>query len=149
MHNLKTKDPKAFVNTRKLYGQQQTIDLLLRREPYPYAFPTKLSDYNYVGLSDKIYFRNEIVGANISDCNYNHAKLIYSEFGCKSFLDYHKLYLALDVVLLGDVFEIHRKLCLDTFGLEVTKYLSNAHYSFDAFLKWTNSQDKKLKYNSR
>ena len=143
VHNLKTKDPKAFVNTRKLYGQQQTIDLLLRKQPYPYAFPTKLFDYNYVGLPNKFYFRNELGGTNerdISDDDYNHAKLIYSEFGCKSFLDFHKLYLALDVVLLGDVFEIHRKLCLDTFGLDVTKYLSNANYSFDAFLKRTKIQ---------
>ena len=74
VHNLKTKDHKAFVNTRKLYGQQHAIDLLLRKQPYPYAFPTKLSDYNYVGLPDKIYFRNELGGKkerDISDDDYN------------------------------------------------------------------------------
>ena len=109
---------------------------MTQKQPYPYAYPTKLGDYNYVGLPDKKYFRNELKGGqNISDDDYQHAKKTNEQFGCKTFLDFHKLYLSSDVTLLADVFEMHRKFCQELFQLDVSKYLSNAHFSFDAFLK--------------
>ena len=77
-----------------------------------YAYQKKLNDYNYAGLPDKTYFQNELGRkkmCDISDEDYNHARLIYCRLGCKSFLDFHKIYLALDVVLLANVFKVLKK----------------------------------------
>ena len=123
VENLKQKDSSAFINTRKLCNSENTFELLTQKQPYPYAYPTILSDYNYVRLPNKKYFRNELKGGqNISDDDYQHAKKIYEQFGCKTFLDFHKLYLSSDVTLLADVFEMHRKFCQELFQLDVSKY---------------------------
>ena len=141
VRNLREKDATVFVNTRKLYHDLDTFDLITRKQPYPYSFVTSLADYDYPRLPDKIYFRDELKGnQDINEDDYGHAQIIYKKFRCKTFLDFHKLYLKLDVTFLVDVFEMHRKLCLDLFELDVTKYLSKAHFSFDAVLKCTKIQ---------
>ena len=49
--------------------------------------------------------------------------------------EYHDLYLHTDILLLVDVFENFRKLCLENYGLDPAHYVSSPGLSWDANLK--------------
>ena len=57
---------------------------------------------------------------------------------CKSFKDYHLLYLKTDVLLLADVFENFRKTCFNYYGLDPANYISAPSLAWDAMLLKTN-----------
>ena len=44
--------------------------------------------------------------------------MVWYAFGCISLADYHDLYLRTDVLLLADVFENFRKMCLERYRLD-------------------------------
>ena len=51
--------------------------------------------------------------------------------------EYHDLYLKTDILLLADVFENFRKMCLDYYELDPCHYVSAPGLSWDACLKMT------------
>ena len=63
--------------------------LLISKGVYPY----KLTGQDFDHLPAQEHF----------DSDYNKAQEVYKSFGCKSFRDYHDLYLTTDVLLLADV----------------------------------------------
>ena len=56
---------------------------------------------------------------------------------CKTFKDYHLLYLKCDVLLLADVFENFRKTCLEYYKLDPSNYISAPSLAWDAMLLMT------------
>ena len=55
--------------------------------------------------------------SGVSDQDYEHACKVWRDFGIKNLGEYHDLYLRTDVILLGNIFEAFRKVCLDNYGL--------------------------------
>ena len=49
---------------------------------------------------------------NITDADYMHAKRVCKDFEIKKLGEYHNLYLQSDILLLADVLENFRKMCL-------------------------------------
>ena len=129
-----------FVHTKKLSKNESSLEYLIRKNIYPYQFATSLNDYNINGLPEKEAFINDIQQKLISDEEYDYAWKVFKHFKCKSFLDYHKLYLKLDVTLLADIFENYRTLCLESYGLDAVYYVSAAQLAFDGFLRTSNIQ---------
>ena len=41
---------------------------------------------------------------------------------CQSFRDYHDLYLKSDVILITDLFEKFRRMCMESYGLDAAHY---------------------------
>ena len=52
-----------------------------------------------------------------TDANYMHAKRVFKDFEIKSSGEYHDLYLKNDTLLLADVFENFREVCLKIYNL--------------------------------
>ena len=75
--------------------------------------------------------------SHIEDENYTHAQKIWAAFRCKTLEDYSDLYCRTDVLLLADVFEMFRKMCLRPYGLDPTHYYTSPGLSGDALLKKT------------
>ena len=50
--------------------------------------------------------------SRVSSENYEHARKVWKEFGLKNLGEYHDLYLKTDVILLANVFEAFREVCL-------------------------------------
>jgi hypothetical protein len=69
--------------------------------------------------------------------DYKTAENVWSIFNCKSFLDYHNIYLASDVLLLADVWSAFSKTCYDNYNLDTAYYYTAPGLSFDAMLKFT------------
>ena len=76
----------------------------------------------------------------ISDGDYAHATEVFEKMGCKSLLEYMELYVKMDAILLCDVFESFRKLCMDYYGLDSCHYMSLPGFSWDAMLRMTKAQ---------
>ena len=58
-------------------------------------------------------------------------------FNCKTLGEYSDLYLKIDVLLLADVFENFRDICLQTYRLDPAFYYTAPGFSFDCMLKCT------------
>ena len=69
---------------------------------------------------------------------------VWATFGCNNMGWYHDLYLRTDVLLLADVFEIFRKICLRQYGLDPAHYYTSSGLSWHALLKKTGVEIKLL-----
>ena len=61
---------------------------------------------------------------DITDGDYMHAKSVCKDFDIKHIGEYHDLCLKNDTLLLADVFEDFRKMCLKIYHLDPAKFLS-------------------------
>ena len=73
----------------------------------------------------------------ISDDDYKHAHAVWDEFGMKTFKDYHDLYNKSDVLLLADVFENFRDVCMKNYQLDPAWYYTAPGLAWDSCLKKT------------
>ena len=83
-------------------------------------------------------WKNSLTGAiDITPSDYQHALNIYQEFGCRNLGDYHDIYLKTDVLLLADIFEKFRNVCLKLYALEPSDF-SAPNLSWESMLNSTN-----------
>ena len=75
--------------------------------------------------------------SGISEKDHQHACKVWNEFGLKNMGDYHDLYLETDVLLLANVFESFRKVCLDNYGLDPAHFYTAPGLAWKACLKKT------------
>ena len=71
---------------------------------------------------------------NITDADYTHAKRICKDFEIKHLGEYHDLYVQSDELLLTDVFENFRNMCLEIYELVPAKYLWAPGWAWQAKL---------------
>ena len=64
-------------------------------------------------LPPKESFYSKLMGERIKDEDYQHAQTVWKEFNIESMKDYHKLYNLSDTLLLSDVFENFRNICMN------------------------------------
>ena len=72
----------------------------------------KLSE---TSLPPKSAFYSKLNDTHISNEDYIHAIKVWNTFSCKTFCDYHNLYNKSDVLLLANVFENFRDVCLKNY----------------------------------
>ena len=65
---------------------------------------------------------------------------VWNTFNCQTLQDYHDIYLKSDVLLLADVFESFRKMCLNHYQLDPCHYYTAPGLAWDACLKLTKQE---------
>lgn len=125
-HTLKTNFPRNEDFTR-----------LRKKGVYPYEFMTSFESLKLTSLPNKEHFYSSLTDSNVSDDDYNRAHDVWKHFNCQNMLDYSNLYLKTDVLLLTDVFENFRNLCISTYDLDPAHYYTAPGLSWDAMLKYT------------
>ena len=85
--------------------------------------------FNETSLPDKESFYSNINIEDITDVDYRHAKRVFNEvvpknFSNKNLSDYHDLYVQSDTLLLADVFENFRDMCIKVYELDPAHFLS-------------------------
>ncbi|XP_063219120.1 uncharacterized protein LOC134529202 [Bacillus rossius redtenbacheri] len=128
-----------FVETSKFFTQNE-LNLVTRKGVFPYDYVTCWEKLDEPQLPAKEEFYNILNDSHISDAEYSHAQAVWSEFGCVTLGEYSDVYLKTDVLLLTDVFENFRQLCLKTYGIDCSHYVSAPGFTFDAMLKHTKVQ---------
>ena len=113
---------------------QEKTHLTLRKGVYPYDYMDGPKKMEETKLPPKSEFYSKLSDSNISDEDYEHAQKVWLEFGMTTMKDYHDLYLELDVLLLVDVFENFREICLKNYKLDPAWYLTAPGLSWDAML---------------
>ena len=80
-------------------------------------------------------FYSRLTKQGISNVNYRHVLNVWRTWKMKTFKDYLKLYNETDVLLLADIFENFRDVCLKNYGLDPVYYYTAPGLAWDACLK--------------
>ena len=127
----------GFKNISKYYTSEE-VELIKQKGFYPYEFMDTEEKFNLTKLPPREAFYSKLSGRGISEKDYKHAWNVWYTFKMKTFKDYHELYNETDVLLLADVFENFRNLCLKIYGLDPVYYFTAPGLAWDACLKMTN-----------
>ena len=68
--------------------------------------------FNKISLSKEEDFYSLLNMEDITDADYAHAKRVCKDFKIRNLEDYHDLYVESDTLLLADVFENFRNMCI-------------------------------------
>ena len=131
--NLAKSDLSKFIQTKKEFGEK--YELVTKKGIYPYDYMNGFEKFSERHLPPKKDFYSKLNDCGITDKEYEHAERIWKEFEIKNLGEYHDLYLKSDVLLLADVFEEFRNICLENYSLDPAWYYTSPGLSWDALLK--------------
>ena len=126
----------AFKNLDKYYTPEQT-KLLKQKGHYPYEYMDSIEKFKDKKPPPRKAFYSKLSGRGITEKDYKHVLNVWSSFNMETLKDYHKLYNDSDVLLLADVFENFRDICLKIYGLDPVYYYTAPGLAWDACLKMT------------
>ena len=109
------------------YNESQ-YKLLIQKRIYPYEYMNDWDKFKETALPPKEAFYSELNMSGVSDRDHEHARRVWREFD---------LYLRTDVILLANVFESFRKVCLDNYGLDPAHFCTASGLVWKACLKKT------------
>ena len=89
------------------------------------SLPEKEDFYSHLNMEDNI------------DVDYAHAKRFCKDFEVKDLGEYHDLYVQSDTLLLADIFQKFRNMCIEIYELDSAKFLSSPGLAWQAALKKT------------
>ena len=127
----------AFKNLLKYFTPEQS-EILKQKGFYPYEYMNTEEKFNDTKLPPREAFYSKLSGRGIKDKDYKHAWNVWNTFKMKTLKEYHELYNVTDVLLLADVFENFRDICLKIYGLDPVYYFTAPGLAWDACLKMTN-----------
>ena len=82
-------------------------------------------------------FYSKLNMSGVSDQDYEHACKVWRDFRIRNLGEYHDLYLQTEVILLANVFESFRRICLDNYGLDPAHFYTAPGLAWKACLKKT------------
>ena len=82
-------------------------------------------------------FYSELNMFGVSDQDYEHTGKVWKDFEIANLGEYHDLYLRTDVILLANVFEAFRKVCLDNYGLDPAHFYTTPGLAWKVCVKKT------------
>ncbi|MFZ2538730.1 MAG: hypothetical protein WAX04_07500 [Oscillospiraceae bacterium] len=104
---------------------------------YPYDYMDSIERLNETKLPLKTAFNSRLNDASASNEDYDHAQTVWQEFGCKTIRDYHNFYNVSNVLLMADVFENFRDVCMKNYKLDPAWYYTAPGLAWSAALKLT------------
>lgn len=124
-----------FDYLKKTFTIKEQRNVLLRKGIFPYDFFDGPDKFQLTNLPPKASFFSELNQEDITDDDYKHALNVWRVFDCKTFADYHDIYLKADVLQLADVFENFRNMSLDVYHLDPAHYVTAPGLAWDAMLR--------------
>ena len=116
---------------------EDKLGLLTRKGIYPYEYMNSSEKLKETKLTPREAFYSRLNDEGISDEDYEHARKVWETFEMKNLEDYHNLYNQVDVLLLADVFENFRDICIKNYKLDPARYYTAPGLALDAALKVT------------
>ena len=129
--------PKDGFNNLEKYFKPYQAKLLKQKGFYPYEYMDSIEKLKDPTPPPQQAFYSKLSGKGINNYNYNHVLNVWKTFKMKSLKEYHEVYNITDVLLLADVFENFRDICLKNYGLDPVYYYTAPGLAWDAMLKMT------------
>ena len=111
--------------------------LLIRKGIYPYECMDNWRRFEETTLPPASSFYSKLNMSGVSDQDYKHACKVWRDFGIRNLGEYHNLYLRTDVILLANVFEEFRRVCMENYGLDPAHFYMAPGLAWRACLKKT------------
>ena len=116
--------------------------LMRRKGTFPYEFLNSWERFDETKLPPKDEFYSNLNMDGITDEDYNHAQEVWKRITPEddktiTLGDYHDVYLATDVLLLADVFESFREMCMERYELDAAHFYTAPGLAWQACLKKT------------
>jgi hypothetical protein len=137
--DVKTKFTHTYNWIHRKFTTPELFDVATKKGVYPYEYIDDLKKLDDKTLPEKSDFFS-LLNGHITDDEYEHATNVWKLLKCSTFKKYHKFYLQSDVMLLADVFENFRTMCMVDFNLDPVHYISLPGFSFDAMLQFTGAK---------
>ena len=115
--NLAKERPTQFHHMTEYFGTEK-IDLLLRKQIYPYEYLDSECKFTEEQPPPIEAFYSSLSGEDISVEDYAHAQCVWKDFNIQSIGQYHDIYVLTDVLSLADEIENFREICLNYYGLD-------------------------------
>ena len=77
--------------------------------------------FNETSIFEKEGFYSHLNVEDITDADYAHAERVCKDFEVKNLEKYHDLLIQSDTLLLADVFENFRNMCINIYKLDIAK----------------------------
>ena len=132
--------PRDAFNNLLKYFTPGHAEILKQKGFYPYEYMDNVEKFKENKPPPKKAFYSKLTGRGITKTDYKHVWNVWNTFNMKTLKEYHELYNLTDVLLLADVFENFRNLCLKNYGLDPVYYYTTPGLAWDACLKITNIQ---------
>ena len=104
---------------------------------YPYEYMDDVKRFDETQLPSKESFYSTLTEECIKDDEYEHAQNVWQKFEIENLKQYHDLYLMTDTLLLADVFEQFRDMCLKNYELDPVHSYTAPGLTWKAALKMT------------
>ena len=129
--------PDGVLNNLNKYFTTKQVKLLKQKGFFPYDYMDNIEKLKDSKPPPQKAFYSKLTGKGINNYNYNHVLNVWKTFKMKTFKEYLELYNITDVLLLADVFENFRDICLKNYGLDPVYYYTAPGLAWDAMLKMT------------
>lgn len=133
--SLKTSDCEYLI-AKAVFNEHQ-LPYMLRKGVFCYDYMDSFEKYNETCLPSKDKFYNSLNNQEISDEEYLYAQQVFRGFECKNLGDFSNTYMIQDTVILSEIFEAFRKMCLCYYGLDPCHFYSLPGFTYTAALKFT------------
>ena len=140
VENLKTKGVHRFRNLNRFVMRENKRELMTSKGIFPFSYVTHLHILLEESLPAKKKFYNDLSCSHITDEQYSFAQKVWSVFHCVNLKCCLHAYLLADCLLLADVYKNYRDCCLTDHCLDPVHYYSSPHFTFDAFLLFSNEK---------
>ena len=129
--------PEGALNNLNKYFTPEQVKLLKQKGFFPYDYMDNIEKLKDKKSPPQKAFYSKLTGKGINNYNYNHVLNVWKTWKMKTFKEYLELYNITDVLLLADVFENFRDICLKNYGLDPVYYYTAPGLAWDACLKMT------------
>ena len=104
--------PEGALNNLNKYFTSKQVKLLKQKGFFPYDYMDSIEKLKDPTPPPQKAFYSKLTGKGINNYNYNHVLNVWKTWNMKTFKEYLELYNISDVLLLADVFENFRDICL-------------------------------------
>ena len=118
-------------------GNLNKFVLLLRKGVYPYEYMDNWENFDENTLPPKEAFYSNLNLEDIKDKDYEQSQKVWNAFEIKNLGEYHDLYVQSDTLLLSDIYENFRNMCLNIYELDPVYFVSAPGLAWQACLKKT------------
>ena len=130
---------KKFKNTYSFcYNDFSKFILLLRKGIYPYEYMESWERFKETSLPSKQEFYSSLNMEDVDEIDYRHGNNVFKSFKLENLGDYYDLHVKSDTLLLADLFENFRDMCIKEYELDPAHFVSLPGLAWQACLKKTN-----------